>query len=288
MSSATQVNIAKGYLLLVVTALLWSGSGPISKLAYEHGATPAETGFWRAGFAALFFGLHALRTDQYRIDKKDMIKILLFGALCIAAMNYSFMQSVHLTGAGMATMLLYMAPICVAVMSYFFFKEQLSGFKKFAVVLGFTGVACICLSEGSSMPKQMSTGILFGLLAGLAYAIQYIVSKIFLNRYSGVSIYFYGFLGALITLFPFVTFSGISLTGWLAMLAVGFFNTYLAYCTYGLALKILPATKAAVVANVDPLFAALIAWFWWGEVFPPMAVAGGVCILTAVVVMARE
>ena len=288
LSFLTQPTIVKGYLLVIITALLWSVSGPIAKLAYEHGATPAETGFWRAGFGALFFWLHALRSGEYRIAGNDIARLLLFGALCIAAINYFFMNSVRLAGAGMATVLLYTAPIYVAIMSRFFFKEHLSGVKKFAIVLGFAGVACISLSEGAATSGLMSMGVIFGLLAGAAYSVQYIVSKIFLSRYSGVSVYCYGFLGAMITLFPFVSFTGISLTGWLAMLAVGFFSTYLAYCAYGLALKILPATKAVVAANVDPLFAALVAWMWWGEVLPPVAFAGAACVIAAVFLMARE
>lgn len=288
MTTLSKNIIVKGYLLVLLTALLWSISGPIAKLAYEHGATPAETGFWRAGFGALFFWLHALRTGEYRIARPDIAKLLLFGALCIASMNYCFMRSVRLSGAGMATVLLYTAPIYVAVMSRFFFKERLNTLKKFAIALAFAGVACISLSEGSATSGHMSGGILFGLLAGLAYSVQYIVSKIFLGRYSGVSVYCYGFLGAMITLFPFVSFAGVSPTGWLAMLAVGFFSTYLAYRAYGLALTILPATKAAVAANADPLFAALVAWIWWGEVLPPVAFAGGACVIAAVFLMARE
>lgn len=280
--------MAQGYLLVILAALLWSISGPIAKLAYEHGATPAEAGFWRAGFGALFFWLHALRNGDYHVARSDILKLLLFGALCIAAMNYCFMHSVRQAGAGMATVLLYTSPIYVAAMSRFFFKERLSNLKKFAIVLAFAGVACISLSGGSAASGRMPASMAFGLLAGLAYSVQYIVSKIFLGRYSGISIYCYGFLGAMATLLPFISFTGISLTGWLALLAVGFFSTYVAYCAYGLALKILPATKAAVAANVDPLFAALVAWIWWGEVLPPMAFAGGACVVAAVFFMARE
>ncbi len=276
-----------GYLLVVITALLWSVSGPIAKLAYAHGATPAETGFWRAGFAAIFYWLHALRTGEYRIAKADMGKLVLFGALCISALNFAFMQSVRHAGAGMATLLLYTAPASVAVMSYFLFKERLTTVKKIAIAVAFAGVGLISL-EGQAGTSLETVGILFGLLAGLAYSVQYIVAKCFLQRYSGISIYCYGFLGAALVLFPFASFGGISPIGWLAMLAVGFFSTYLAYLSYSLALQILPATKAAVAANVDPLFAALVAWVWWGEVFPPTAFVGGACIIAAVFLMARE
>lgn len=288
MSSLSRKIIVQGYLLVILAALLWSVSGPIAKLAYEHGATPAETSFWRVGFGALFFWLHALHSGEYVIARNDIVKLLLFGALCIAVINYCFMQSVCQVGAGMATVLLYTSPMYVAVMSWIFFKEHLSGVKKFALVLAFAGVICISLNGKSATSELLPAGVLFGLSAGLTYSIQYIVSKIFLARHSSVSVYCYGFLGAMVMLSPFVSFTGISLTGWFAMLAVGFFSTYLAYRAYGLALKILPATKAALAANVDPLFAALVAWIWWGEVMPPMAFAGGACVIASVFLMARE
>ncbi len=284
----SQKAVVRGYLLVVLAALLWSFCGPIAKLAYAHGAGPAETGFWRTAFAALFFWLHALRKQDYRIALADRGTLLLFGALSIAAMNYCFMQSVRESGVGMAAVLLYTAPLCVAIMSRFVFKERLHGLKVFAIALGFAGVACISLSEGFAQSGALSTGIAFGLAAGLAYSVQYIVAKLFLSRYSGVTIYCYGFSGAMIALFPFISFTAISPTGWLAMLALGFFSTYLAYLAYTLALSVLPPTKAVVAANAEPLFAALLAWIWWGELLPPLAFAGGACIIAAVFLMARE
>lgn len=281
MLSFLNKNRIEGYLFVLTAAFFWSISGPIAKLAYEHGATAIDAAFGRVAFGALFFGIHAAFTRKYKISIYEAVKLILFGSCCIALINYCFMQAVKIIGAGVATVLMYTAPIYVVIFSYFIFKESITFRKIISIVIAFIGVILISLFTGSE--ATLNGGVFFGLFAGLFYSIQYITVKIFLTRHDPITIFLYGFIGATLPFLPFTSLSEVAAIGWFSFILIGLLSTYAAYIAYGYALKYLSATKAAVTANIDPLFTALIAWFWWGEIFPLLAIVGGLLIIIAVI-----
>jgi EamA-like transporter family. len=59
-------------------------------------------------------------------------------------------------------------------------------------------------------------------------------------------------------------------------------STYLAYLTYSVGLRRLEATRAAVVATVEPVVAALVSYLAWGERFGPLGYLGAALILVGV------
>jgi drug/metabolite transporter (DMT)-like permease len=49
------------------------------------------------------------------------------------------------------------------------------------------------------------------------------------------------------------------------------------------ALRHLPPTAAGLVATVEPVFASIVAWLWLEQVLTGWQVAGGVVVLTGIV-----
>jgi DME family drug/metabolite transporter len=88
-------------------------------------------------------------------------------------------------------------------------------------------------------------------------------------------------VGAL-ALLPLVSFHPPNLPAWGAVLLLTIGSTYLAYLTYYAGLRRLEATRAAVVATVEPVVAALVSYLAWGERFGPLGYLGAALILTGV------
>jgi drug/metabolite transporter (DMT)-like permease len=68
----------------------------------------------------------------------------------------------------------------------------------------------------------------------------------------------------------------------------GFLCTWLAYLAYCAGLKRLAASRAAIVANLEPVAAAVLAYWWWNEILPPVGLAGSALVLSGVFVVVRE
>lgn len=275
-----------GYLFILMAATLWGVIGPVSRLAFSEGVQPLEVAFWRAMIAWLFFGLHAIVTRRTALDRKDLPMVVLFGLTGVAGFYGSYQIAIRGGGAALAAVLLYTAPAWVAIMARLFFKDRMTPVKSTALVLTLAGVTAISLGGGADVTIRITpTVIFFGLAAGFCYALYYIFGKHFSGRYTSPNLFLYILPIGAACLYPFVTFSPKSVTAWTAMTILALFSTYGAYYFYYLSLKYLDATRAAITATLEPVIAAVVAFFWWGEFFTPFGYVGSALILASVLLM---
>lgn len=94
-------------------------------------------------------------------------------------------------------------------------------------------------------------------------------------------------LGALLLL-PAVAFAPKAGAQWLVLLFLGAAPTYVAYLLYSFGLARVEATRAAAVATLEPVAAAVPAYLVWGEALRGLGYAGAVLVLAGVLVVAIE
>ena len=75
---------------------------------------------------------------------------------------------------------------------------------------------------------------------------------------------------------------------WLVLLFVAVVPTYGAYLLYGLGLTRVEATRAATVATVEPVAAAVLAYLVWGEALRGAGYVGAALVLAGVLLVATE
>ncbi len=279
-----------GYLRILCAACLWGLIGPVSKLALAEGMPPLEVAFWRVFSGWTFFAAQAALTRRTRVARRDLPFIAAFGLCGIAGLFGSYVLAVQAGGAALASVLLYTAPAWVAIMSRLLFGEAMTGQKLLALVLTMGGVTLVCMGPGESLGGTDGVGpsaILFGLASGLTYALYYIFGKFYQGRYTTPTLFLWAMPVGALALLPAVTFRVWPAHVWLAVAALGFCSTWLAYSVYYSGLKRLEATRAAVVATMEPVVAAFLAWLMWDERFGPLGYAGSAAILAGVLVTMR-
>jgi drug/metabolite transporter, DME family len=194
---------------------------------------------------------------------------------------------VDLGGAALASVLLYTAPAWVAVMGVVWLRERMSPLKLLAVALTLAGVVGIAL--GGQGEVRLSAGALaWGLVAGLSYALYYPFGKRYFARYAPAAVYVWMMPVGALALWPLVDFAPKSAAAWGALAWIGVVSTYAAYWFYGRGIQRLEPTRAAVVATMEPVVAATLAFALWGERFGVAGYAGAVLILAAVLVSVLE
>ena len=281
----------KGYLLIFAAAALWGLIGPFAKLAFQEGVTPLEVAFWRAVLAWLCFGPQAIWQRQVRVAASDLPALGLFGLTGVFLFYGSYQLAVQKGGAALASVLLYTAPAWVAVMAGLFFKERMTRIKTAALVLTLIGVALVSLGSGgglSSTSGQMAGAVFYGLVAGFTYSLYYIFGKHFGAKYAAATVFLYILPIGAVCLLPWLDFTPKSGTAWWAMAWVALLSTYGAYHCYYAGLKHLEAGRAAIAATLEPVVAALVAFFWWGEFFSPAGYIGSGLIIAAVILMVTD
>ena len=272
-----------GYCYVLCAAVLWGLIGPLSKLAFAAGMDTLEVAFWRTTMAWFLFATQAALHHETRLAPRDLPAVVGFGVVGIAGLFGTYMVAVDAGGAALASVLLYTAPAWVALMSWLLLKEPMGGFKVAAVAATILGVAGVSLGPGLTGGEAIGArAVVFGLLSGITYALYYIFGKYYLGRYKTPTLFLYALPVGALTLLPFVHFTRPTVQGMVACLVLALCSTYGAYSIYYAGLRRLEATRAAVVATLEPVIAAGLAFAMFGECFSAPGYAGAVLIVGSV------
>lgn len=273
-----------GTLFVAIAASLWGLLGLVTRTALDEGLHPLEVALWRALIGAAFFAVHAAVTRKVRIARADLPMVVAFGVVGVAGLLGSYSQAVDAGGAALAAILLYTAPVWVALLSAAFLNERITRRIVVALSLATAGVVGIALSGGGGI-RLTPAALGWGLLSGFVYALYYLFGKRYFARYSTATLFIYALPIAALTLLPFVDFRPKSGTAWAALVFVGAVPTYASYVVYSAGLKRIEATRAATVAMVEPVVAAIGAYLMWNERLSPVGYACAAVVLLAVLLM---
>lgn len=278
-----------GYFYVVCAGVLWGVLGPVSRVALQEGLAPLEVAFWRAAIAAVLFGVHAGLRRRVRVAPRDLPAVVGFGLVGVAFLYVAYFMAVREGGAALASVLLYTAPVWVAVIAALFLHERMGGRKAGALALAMAGVTGIALASGGGSGVRVTPAAVgWGLASGLAYALYYLFGKRFFARYETSTLFLYALPVGALAMLPLVDFAPKSPRAWLALAFVAAVPTYGSYLFYGAGLKRIEATRAATVATVEPVVAAVAAYFAWGERWSPSGYLFAGLVLAGVVLMVSE
>ena len=193
-----------------------------------------------------------------------------------------------------AAILLYTSPIWIMLMSVLFFREKLNRTKLIALALAFAG--CIFVS-GISGGGLTITGLLLGLGSGIGYGLYSILGTIALRKYSPYSVTTYTFLFAaagswfvcnpadMISKFAAADHpAGIALFGCLT----GLVTAVIPFLAYTLGLRTVEASKAGILATIEPMVATLVGIAVFSEPLTLLSGLGMIMILAAVILLNRK
>ncbi len=272
---------------MVGAALCWSLLGILGKHAQNAGVGPVEIGLWRAIIAGtLFFG-HALATKTPLPRGRDAVAIGAFGLIGVSLFYWSYQVAVRAGGASLAAVLLYTAPAFVAVLSWLLLRERLARFDALAVIACVAGIALISIGGGTGIDVT-AVSLSAGLTAGASYALYYLVGRYFFQRYEPPAVFAIMMPVGALGLLPFSSAHPTNPGAWIAVAGLGIIATYIAYLLHGAGLKGMPATKASVIACVEPVAAAALAALFFGERPGLAALIGAAIVICAAVALGRR
>jgi len=266
----------------------------VARFALRSGIDPLEISFWRATIAGLLFLLHAAARRRLRVAPRDLPALGAFALVGVTVFYWSYFRAVAEGGAALAAILLYTAPAWVALAAAAWLGERLTTRKGLAVGLTLAGIVLVALGSGSGFggasggPGLRAAALAWGLLAGLAYAVYYLFGKRYFTRYEASTLFAYALPVGALLLFPAVPFAHKSPSDWLVLCFVAVVPTYGAYLLYGLGLTRVEATSGATVATIEPVAAAVLAYFVWGEALCATGYAGAALVLAGVLLVATE
>src|SRR3990170_6702456 len=286
-----------GYMMVATAAALFAVNGSVSKVVLDSGLSSVDLAQIRASCAALglLAFLLAFARPNLRVTGRELLFLLAFGVVGVALVQWLYFVAIHNLPVGIALLIEFTAPLFVALFARFVYRELIRRRIWVAVALCITGLALVVeVWAGVAFSTVGVTAALGGAFGLTAYLLMAEHER---RDRDAVSLSFYGFLFAALlwTLvqplwqFPWnVLGDTVSLRGNLSeysapvWLLAGFIIVIGTMVTFSLltgALRHISATRASIVATLEPVVATVVAWLWLGETFGAPQPIGGAGVL---------
>ncbi|MFO7311385.1 MAG: DMT family transporter [Bacillota bacterium] len=208
------------------------------------------------------------------------------------ALHYAvWFASLRLTSVASSTVLVTTQPIWVMLLAYLFWREKTAPASLVGIALALAGVYLI----GADALREAGGRLVGDFLAVVA---AWLVSGYLLigqrvRRRVQLLVYVFWLYGAAwVTLLIAAVAAGEPLTGygpreWLIFLGLAVGPTLMGHTVFNWALQHVPASVVAVSILGEPVGATVLARFLLGEVPKPVQIAGGLLILTGILIFLR-
>lgn len=283
--------IQSAYLSIISGACLWGLIALFFKFLSACGFSPLQVVTLRVLVAALLMTAIILKIDPglLKIRWRDSWLFIGTGLLSLVFFNYCYFRAIDGSSISIAVLLLYTAPVFVMLLSLILFGEKFTGRKMLALLATFCGCGLITGIFASKLALT-AEAFAFGLASGFGYALYSIFGKLALRRYSTLTITAYTFyfatLGALPLADPQQLFT--LLSDWRAAagaLAIALICTVAPYLLYTRGLQDVDAGQASILATLEPLVAAAVGIFVFGEDVTAAKILGMALILASIFIL---
>ena len=295
--------MTRGYLICITATVIWSSTAIfIRYLTETYKIPPLVLAFWRDLFLAVVLGtaFFIFNRQRLRLKSQDRKFILLYG-LVLSLFNSLWTISVALNGAAVSTVLAYSSAAFTAVLGWWLLGERLGWLKMMAVALSLIGCVFVSGAYELSAWKLNPVGVITGLASGIGFAGYSLMGKLAYGRsINPWTALVYTFGVAAVFLFGYNMLSpwlptgvgsrdlfwlGGEILGWLTLFVLALGPTLGGYGLYTVSLTYLPASVANVIATLEPVMTAALAYFLLAERFTPPQWIGGALIISGVIVL---
>lgn len=283
----------KTALLAMLSGTCWGTSGLAIRYLSTYGFDAAEIGALRLLVAAGVMCVIALRRPAgLRISLRQIPWLAVMGAGCLFLFSLCYALSVHEVSLSLTAVLIYTSPAMVMLLSVGIFHEPLTRHKLLALAMTFIG----CSLAAGLFPAALHyswRGIGFALFAALLYALYAVMAKIQTQSSNALTVTAWSMLfGAVAAVATVNIPHGLSVLRatpdallWVAI--IGILNTALPYLLYTLAVSLGAASKAAMMASVEPVVATLSGMVVFHEMPGLWACLGILLVIGGLLVISR-
>jgi drug/metabolite transporter (DMT)-like permease len=287
------MNRLKGIVMIIAGAMLWGATGPMIEWLLDNTEMTVQ---FMLVIRLLFAGallLTALKIQGKRITLPWRTKfwarqLLIFGIVGMLGVQYTFVATINVSSAVIATLFQFLAPIYIILFVSWMHRKlppvaQVAGMFVTLVGLFFL------LTNGSLSGITISKGtVLWGLVLGFTFSFYTLYPSRLMHEWGVlVSVGWAMLIGgiALLIMNPIsVVKQSYLLTEWntaLMLFLIIIVGTS-AFILFLASMKYITAIETSILSSFEPLTAIIISMIWFGQVLGAWQLVGAVVMLIGV------
>jgi len=288
----------KAHMALLGANLFYGAGFTVAKIVMPSLIQPKGFILIRVAVVTLMFWFSYLGGKEFKtkIDRKDWRTFILCGLFGVATNQLFFFMGLNLTSPIHASLMMLSTPILVSLFAIYAFGDTLSINKIIGLILGVTGAVILVLLGGKDkVAVNALMGDLFVLLNATSYAIYLIMVKPLMAKYRPIVVIRWVFLIGLFFVLPFgwkevtdIQWNLFAYKEWLAVAFIVICCTFFTYLWNIYALRILSPATAGAYIYLQPVFAAVIAIFFYNESLSWIKIMSSVFIFTGVYLVSKK
>ena len=287
-----------GIILTLLGATLWGVSGTSVQFVGNFRNMNLE---WlltmrliTAGLLTVLYGWIRQGSAIFNVFRnwRDTLGLVIFGVFGMALCQYTYFRSIVIAGAGIATVLQYLAPSMIIIYLLVRYGKRPSAGEIISVILALAGTICLMGNNGFSFESFRSDVLFWGLLSAVGVAVYSVSPVRLLATYGTIPIVGFGMLlSGLVAAALFQ--QPHSYATWDVWTVVGCFNvvflgTIVSFNAYLEGVKRIGAVPGSILSSIEPISAAFFGWALLGNQFNWVGILGMAMIIATVIIIALE
>jgi drug/metabolite transporter (DMT)-like permease len=267
---------------------MWGLNGSMGRSLLDDGVSALRLSQLRSfgSWLILLVVLAGWRPELLRVERREIPALAFLGIAGLALVHATYFLAIERLDVGVAVTIQYLAPLVLLVWLRLVHGRRLATSLWGAVALSAIGCFFVVRAYDADSLDGLGVAAAFG--ATIAFAVYMVGSERAGRRHEPVTtlVWSFGFASLFWAAatpwwsFPFDDFS----SGDHRLLGLGVIlvGTLLPFTCMVAALRHIPAPRAAVVATLEPVLAAVFAYFLLDQALSAVQIAGGVAVLAAV------
>ena len=222
---------------------------------------------------------------------QDLLKVSMLGIAYFSGFPICLTFGLEFTTSGRAGIVFATMPVWTIIIASFFQIEKLNATKITAILLAFGGVVLSLSSNLSDNNGQILTGDILIITGVISASIFTVFAKGLIKNYGSQPVMIYALLSGVVFMFliallfgsPFAGSLDFNINGWFYVFILGIPAGALMIYFWGLALRMISPTQAAICSGFNPLTAILAGAILLGEEITSLFLIGFLCVISAVI-----
>ncbi len=279
-----------GFTQIILSGAFFGFLGLFGKTAYQNSILPGELLGLRFLTSAILLGifLALFQRIAFKMSWKSSLISMLLGILGYAVFSSCYFLALQGISASLTVLLLYTYPVMVAIGARLVFKEHI-GIKGFiALVLSSVGLVGLVWGEWA---VSGAVFLIYGLASAFFYSIYILVSRKVLENVSFMGSSFYVQLGAGLAL-CILNFRNLDrpleiiTNNFSLIMGMAIVCSLIPLTLFLAGLQKVNSSEASILSTTEPIFGVIVASLFLGERMGLVQIAGGVLVLTGMILIA--